>query len=120
MHPAVLDRLARLSPDQRAAAAAPPGPVLCVAPAGSGKTTTLVARIAWLMDGGAAPEAICAVTFNRRAAGELRGCGGGAGRAPRHAAHHGRLDPSADAGGLRLGRRARGVSALIVLRRGGR
>ena len=28
------------------------GPVLCVAPAGSGKTTTLVARVAWLIDGG--------------------------------------------------------------------
>ena len=40
-------RLARLAPDQRAAATADPGPVLCVAPAGSGKTTTLVARIAW-------------------------------------------------------------------------
>jgi superfamily I DNA/RNA helicase len=46
--------------------------VLCVAPAGSGKTTTLVARIAWLIDGGAAPESICAITFNRRAADELR------------------------------------------------
>ena len=44
------ERLARLAPDQRAAATAPPGPLLCVAPAGSGKTTTLVARIAWLVD----------------------------------------------------------------------
>jgi len=32
----VADRLARLAPDQRAAAMAPPGPILCVAPAGSG------------------------------------------------------------------------------------
>jgi superfamily I DNA/RNA helicase len=71
-HPAVVERLARLQSDQRAAATAPPGPVLCVAPAGSGKTTTLVARIAWLVDGGAEPESICAVTFNRRAAEELR------------------------------------------------
>ncbi len=71
-HPAVVERLARLQADQRAAAIAPPGPVLCVAPAGSGKTTTLVARIAWLVDGGAEPESICAVTFNRRAAEELR------------------------------------------------
>jgi len=71
-HPAVVERLARLQADQRAAATAPPGPVLCVAPAGSGKTTTLVARIAWLVDGGAEPETICAVTFNRRAAEELR------------------------------------------------
>ena len=57
MHPSVVaERLARLTTDQRAAATAPPGPVLCVAPAGSGKTTTLVARIAWLIDGGAAPD----------------------------------------------------------------
>jgi len=71
-HHAVAARLERLAPDQRAAATAPPGPVLCVAPAGSGKTTTLVARIAWLIDGGAAPGSICAVTFNKRAAEELR------------------------------------------------
>ena len=71
-HPAVVERLARLAPDQRQAATAPPGPVLCVAPAGSGKTTTLVARIAWLIDEGAGPESICAITFNRRAAEELR------------------------------------------------
>ena len=77
-HPAVVERLARLQADQRAAATAPPGPVLCVAPAGSGKTTTLVARIAWLVDGGAEPESICAVTFNRRAAEELRERVGGA------------------------------------------
>src|SRR5688572_22436132 len=71
LHPAVAERLARLAPDQRAAATAPPGPVLCVAPAGSGKTTTLVARIAWLVSGGADPEQITAVTFNKRAADEL-------------------------------------------------
>ena len=64
-------RLDRLAPDQRAAATAPPGPVLCVAPAGSGKTTTLVARIAWLVACGAAPERITAVTFNKRAADEM-------------------------------------------------
>lgn len=70
--PSVRDRLAKLAPDQRAAATAPPGPVLCVAPAGSGKTTTLVARIAWRVALGADPRSICAVTFNRRAAEELR------------------------------------------------
>jgi Tfp pilus assembly ATPase PilU len=41
-HPSVAERLAKLAPDQRAAATAEDGPVLCVAPAGSGKTTTLV------------------------------------------------------------------------------
>jgi ATP-dependent DNA helicase UvrD/PcrA len=70
-HPDVHARLARLTPDQRAAATAPPGPVLCVAPAGSGKTTTLVARIAWLVDRGTDPTGIAAITFNKRAAAEL-------------------------------------------------
>ena len=72
LHPSVAERLSRLAPDQRAAATAPPGPILCVAPAGSGKTTTLVARVAWLIASGAAPpESIVAITFNRRAAEEL-------------------------------------------------
>ena len=70
-HPLVADLLARLAPDQRAAATARPGPLLCVAPAGSGKTTTLVARIAWLVDSGVDPTTIAAITFNRRAATEL-------------------------------------------------
>jgi superfamily I DNA/RNA helicase len=65
-------RLARLADDQRAAATAPPGPVLCVAPAGSGKTTTLVARLAWRVSEGVDPSRICALTFNRRAAQELQ------------------------------------------------
>jgi superfamily I DNA/RNA helicase len=70
-NPAVLARLERLTPDQRSAATAPPGPVLCVAPAGSGKTTTLVARMAWLVDGGVDPRSLAAITFNKRAAEEL-------------------------------------------------
>ena len=71
LHPSVVERLARLAPDQRAAATAPPGPSLCIAPAGSGKTTTLVARAAWLIAGGTPPEAIRAITFNKRAAVEM-------------------------------------------------
>ena len=71
MHPSVATRLERLTDDQRAAATAPPGPILCVAPAGSGKTTTLVARIAWLIDGGVDAGTIAAITFNKRAADEL-------------------------------------------------
>ena len=65
------ERLARLAPDQRAAATAPPGPSLCIAPAGSGKTTTLVARAAWLIATGTPPRAIRAITFNKRAAAEM-------------------------------------------------
>src|SRR4026209_362661 len=64
-------RLARLPADRRGPATASPGPVLCVAPAGSGKTTTLVARIAWLVDGDADPATIAAITFKKRAAEEL-------------------------------------------------
>ncbi|MEX1169712.1 MAG: ATP-dependent helicase [Chloroflexota bacterium] len=67
----VVERLARLAPDQRAAATAPPGPSLCIAPAGSGKTTTLVARAAWLIATGTPPGAIRAITFNKRAAVEM-------------------------------------------------
>lgn len=68
---AVAERLARLAPDQRAAATAAPGPSLCIAPAGSGKTTTLVARAAWLIATGTPPERIRAITFNKRAALEM-------------------------------------------------
>jgi len=68
---AVTERLGRLAPDQRAAATAPSGPVLCVAPAGSGKTTTLVARVAWLVATGVEPGTITVLAFNRRAAEEL-------------------------------------------------
>jgi DNA helicase II / ATP-dependent DNA helicase PcrA len=70
-HPSVTDRLSGLAPDQRAAATAPDGPLLVVAPAGSGKTTTLVARVAWLVDGGVDPGSITVVVFNKRAAEEL-------------------------------------------------
>src|SRR5919107_1504658 len=68
----LVERLARLAPDQRAAATIAPGPVLCVAPAGAGKTTTLVAPIAWLLATGAAEAGtVAAITFNKRAAVEL-------------------------------------------------
>jgi len=71
LHPSVADRLARLAADQRAAATAPPGPSLCIAPAGSGKTTTLVARAAWLIATGTPADRIRAITFNKRAAVEM-------------------------------------------------
>src|SRR4051812_38652017 len=70
-HASVSARLAALAPDQRAAATADRGPILIVAPAGSGKTTTLVARVAWLIDGGTEPGSVTVVAFNKRAAEEL-------------------------------------------------
>lgn len=63
--------LGALDPEQRAAATLPDGPAQIIAPAGSGKTTTMVARLAVLLDRGVAPERICVVTFNRDAAHDL-------------------------------------------------
>ena len=66
-------RSAALDPDQRAAAARVDGPLLIVAGPGSGKTRMLTHRIAHLVRECGAPPASClAVTFTRRAAGEMR------------------------------------------------
>ncbi len=62
-----------LNPEQRAAAEAGPGPLVIVAGPGTGKTRTLVHRIARRVASGAAvPERVAAVTFTNRAADELR------------------------------------------------
>jgi DNA helicase-2/ATP-dependent DNA helicase PcrA len=62
-----------LDPEQAAAAGAAVGPVVIMAGAGTGKTTTLTARIADLIQKrGAVPESIVAVTFTNKAAAELR------------------------------------------------
>src|SRR6187401_370444 len=63
--------LAALDPEQRAAATLPDGPAQIIAPAGSGKTTTMVARLAVLLSRGVQPDRICVVTFNRDAAADL-------------------------------------------------
>jgi len=60
-----------LDPEQRAAATLPDGPAQVIAPAGSGKTTTLIARLGVLLERGVPAERIAVVTFNREAAGEL-------------------------------------------------
>jgi superfamily I DNA/RNA helicase len=63
--------LAGLDPWQRAAAEAP-GPVLVVAGPGTGKTRTLTHRIAHLVvERGVPAEECLAITFTRRAAGEV-------------------------------------------------
>lgn len=64
--------LGALDPEQRAAATLPDGPAQIIAPAGSGKTTTMVARLAVLLSRGVAPDRICVVTFNRDAALDLK------------------------------------------------
>jgi len=60
-----------LDPEQRAAATLPDGPAQIIAPAGSGKTTTLIARMAVLLARGVRPDQICVVTFNRDASLDL-------------------------------------------------
>jgi len=62
-----------LNEEQRAAATHPGGPLLVLAGAGTGKTTTLAARVAWLIEQGAAPERVLLLTFTRRAAREMLG-----------------------------------------------
>ena len=57
-----------LNPEQCAAATAPDGPMLVLAAAGTGKTRTLVHRVAYLVEKGVPPERILLLTFTNRAA----------------------------------------------------
>jgi len=66
-----VDLAAQLNPDQAAAATHPGGPLLVIAGAGSGKTRTLVYRVAHLLAHGVPPERVLLLTFTRRAAQEM-------------------------------------------------
>jgi DNA helicase-2/ATP-dependent DNA helicase PcrA len=63
--------LADLNAEQRMAASHGRGPLLIVAGAGTGKTATLVHRVAALIAGGVDPGRILLLTFTRRAAAEM-------------------------------------------------
>src|SRR5438552_7817152 len=65
--------LADLTPRQRKAVTHGDGPLLIVAGAGTGKTTVLTRRIAWLIaEKRARPAEILALTFTERAAAEMQ------------------------------------------------
>ncbi len=61
----------QLNPSQFEAVSVEKGPVLVVAGAGSGKTRTIVYRVAWLVRNGIPPSAILLMTFTRKAAQEM-------------------------------------------------
>lgn len=63
--------LSRLNSEQYSAAIAPFGHNLIIASAGTGKTSTIVGRIAHLLNSGIKPEEILLLTFTNKAAAEM-------------------------------------------------
>ncbi len=66
-----LDYAGELNEQQFAAATAAGGPYLVIAGAGTGKTRTLIYRVAYLVESGVPPEGVVLLTFTRRAASEM-------------------------------------------------
>jgi DNA helicase-2/ATP-dependent DNA helicase PcrA len=68
---APIDYDRELNGEQKAAVLAPDGPVLVIAAAGTGKTRTLVYRVAHLVERGVDPTRILLLTFTNKAAREM-------------------------------------------------
>ena len=66
-----IDYAAALNSQQLAAVTAGEGPSLVIAGAGSGKTRTLVYRVAYLIDSGIDPSHILLLTFTRKSSQEM-------------------------------------------------
>lgn len=67
-----MKHLEHLNERQREAALHKDGPLLIIAGAGTGKTSTLTTRILHLIKEGVAPEGILAITFTNKAAREMQ------------------------------------------------